>query len=447
MTENNFYNVLKEKLAAFRPSLRHYEEDWLSLSDRLDLALPQVFRDRRQVVLPLLLMFVALLLSNLLWWKESRENRIAIQSLSMQLSGLQTSITSLNNPAPVTLKDTVWQTVYLKATDQKPFDKRTTGQRIVDSGRNSLLKWEPGVGNNLLNRSTTEPNAFEQQQTGRDIDADKNESIIQDRVADNVEYSNAGLGHVAGTMYHLSPLDIPIIPFLKTSTKRAEFTPDMVLTLAPKRNPRPLGPLLLKALKPEYIKAGLVTAWLYPVSPDLIHQSGFLIGVQSGIGFRRHWSLTLEYTYSQLHYESSDPAAILGAPDYPVVLSPDEHFTHLDLRRQAIRQFGIGLRYSFSQLGKIRPYAGLNWGNQTLMPYSVAYEVELEPSNTLEQGTFAVDKTTRLQNIMRIGTGLEVPVSRHMDFTVEAFYAHQWSKKNRGAPGMTGIRAGMNWMF
>ncbi len=448
MAEKNFFDLLKEKMAALRPSAPHHEEDWAALTARLDQALPQQPRNRRRAWAPLLLLLLALLASNALWWQESHENRIAMRRVELQLAGLHTTVSSLKPASPIIRTDTVWRTVYIQVSNRQQFaasEPAQLNEPVVNNNpsidRKNDVDVKNGLQQSLANNSSTQ-----QKSTG--IDSVQNKSDLPDGTVQQPGHSDLEQG-ITTKIVSLNLLEAPELALLKTSLQRAPFDPDVALIpeLKPYKPTRPFGPLLLNALKPKYVKVGAMAGWLHPLSPDLMHQVGYEAGAQGAIGFSRHWSLILEYTFGQLHYESNKPTAILGTPEFPVLPSLDHHFAHLDLKRQPLRQFGLGLRYTFSEWGKTRPYIGLNWGNQTILPYAVAYEVQHEPSGTIQPANLAVDKTTRLRNTLRIGTGLELPLSRRFDLTVEGFYLHQWKKKYKDTLNPMGLRAGVNWAF
>ena len=450
MAEKNFFDLLKEKMAALRPSVRHREEDWAALTARLDQALPQPPRDRRRAWVPLLLLLLALLSSNALWWRESRENRIAMRRVEVQLAGLQTSVSSLKPVPPIVRTDTVWRTVYIQMPNRQQFEAPLLGKRSEVVANNS-----PSIDReNALDTKKTTP-----QPSSNDYDysVQQKNMVIgsqeQHSGASDVNLNQSGDSTLektpAAKIATLQMSKTPLSTFVKSSTQRTTFDSDVAFIpeIKPYKPTRPFGPLLLNALKPKYVKVGAIAGWLNPLSPALMHQVGFEVGAQSSIGFSRHWSLILEYTYGQLHYESSKPSAILGTPEFPTPPSSDHHFAHLDVKRQPLRQFGLGLRYTFSEWGKTRPYIGLNWGNQTLLPFTVEYEVQHEPSGTIQPSILTVDKTTRLRNTIRLGLGLEVPLSRRFDLTVEGFYLHQWKKKYKDTLNPMGLRVGVNWAF
>lgn len=90
---------------------------------------------------------------------------------------------------------------------------------------------------------------------------------------------------------------------------------------------------------------------------------------------------------------------------------------------------------------------GINWSNQTLMPYTVEYEIKHEPSNTVHQGLVVVEETSHLKNVLRFSAGLSIPVSRRFDLAIEGFYMRQCIKRNNDILDMMGIRGGINCVF
>ncbi|MCK6691582.1 MAG: hypothetical protein L6Q97_05710 [Thermoanaerobaculia bacterium] len=445
MAEKFFFDILKEKMAAIKPSVRHREADWVTLSARLDHALPGPARKRRLSWLPLLLLFLALGSSNLFWWQNNREYRKTIQRLEVQLAGLQTTVTAIQATKPEARTDTIWKNVYIRIPAQ---------EAVVASGQTY-----PGAKN--LNIDQVAARIYGQKRSFRQkAGSDETQPEVMTKIPEKKipPFADEGAS-LSGTERDAVDIARPnaALRILKTgdlngvatTIHRKDFMPAHVLTrLARSYIPvRPFGPVLLHAIKPKYLKIGAIAGWLQPLSPSLIHEIGFEAGVQANIGFSRHWSIVLEYTFGQLHYESNDPNAILGAPALPPLPSPAHHFEHLDLQRQPLRQFGMGLRYTFLQPGKVRPYIGLQWGGQTVMPYRVEYEIRHEPSNTSETAVLTVENSTYLRNTLRFGAGLDAPLFKQLHFTAEGFYLGQWKKQNRGALDMIGLRVGTNWLF
>lgn len=177
-----------------------------------------------------------------------------------------------------------------------------------------------------------------------------------------------------------------------------------------------------------------------------MHEGGFSYGAAGLIGLSRHWGLTVQYNAGQLHYKAHDPAAILGAPALP---PPDygHRFIEMDVTGQKTRQFDLGLRYTFSQPGKPRPFLGLGWSGMTVLPYEVEYETQHEPTGTIQKSVFSVNERTRFRNMVRLGMGLEIPLSSRFDLALEGFYLRQWKKPSGIAPDLMCIRGGVNWLF
>lgn len=449
MAEKNFFDLLKEKMAAFRPSARHRDEDWAALSAKLDQVLPPRPHDRQRLWVPLLLLLFALLLSNALWWKENRDDRMAIHRLEVQLAGLQTIVKALKPSEPTVRTDTVWRTVYIMAPDLKRPDMFKATRPLAESPTHNGLADRT---NDLEQKKRYQPindaySTSNRENLGKLPEKTELETFKQDSARSVIFSSVTGQKKMEQAAL-LEQLDMPgLACSLSPLTRRAAYTPEFVNTPEPRYNTRPFGPVLLNALRPKYLKVGAIGGWLYPVSPALLHQTGLEAGLHGSVGFSRHWSLTAEYAFGRLHYESGKPEAVLGSPAFPALPSPDYRYAHLDLQRQRFRQFSFGLRYTFSQPGRTRPYIGLNWGSMTVLPYKIEYEVQNESNNTIQQETLVVDKRTHLRNTLRFGAGLEVPLTRRLDFTVEVFYLDQWKTRHHAGTGLTGLRAGANWAF
>ena len=445
MAEKSFFDLLKAKMAALRPSAQHLEDDWAALTQRLDQTMPPQSREPRRLWAPLLLLLLTLLASNALWWQQNRENHLAMQRLETRLAGLQATIVSLKPAPPIIRTDTVWQTVYVRVPGQETPSRPYTLHTNPGTTDDDLPVYPESVQKATFNQTnnaqlvdqesfTDTPNKHKAASNGGDRALSKSPDIADDEVP---------VISVVDILGKTNPATLEMTP------NKEVFSPGLVIASSARKHipVRPFGPVLLNALKPKYIKVGAIAAWLNPLNSALKHEIGFETGIHANVGFSRHWSLVLEYTFGQLHYESNDPNAILGSPEFPHLPSAAYRFEHLDLQRQPVWQFGMGLRYTFLQPGKVRPYIGLQWGGQTVRPYRVEYEIRHEPSNTSETAVLNVENSTYLPNTLRFGAGIEMPLFERLHFTAEGSYLGQWKKQNRGAFGMVGLRIGTNWLF
>lgn len=430
MAEKNFFDLLKEKMAALRPSEKYRDDDWMALADRLNMALPeQSHKRRRALVLPLLL-FAALLSSNAVWWQRHQQDQNMLHRLEAQVVGLQMSVGALEAARPVLRTDTIWQTVYVREIGNMGFmlsgsQQFTTQQlQLAQNGLHPIM-------NVVLPSSKTEGNS----------------SATVTAEIDNHTRSKSHALDSAARMADLPLLETRELALLKLSNPTISPIDNSVAQPLEEGKPiKPFGQNLLDALFPKYFKVGANIGWLYARSPGLMHEGGFSYGVAGLIGLSRHWGLTVQYNAGQLHYKSHDPAAILGTHVLP---PPDygHHLTEMDVTGQKIRQFDLGLRYTFSQPGKLRPFVGLGWGGMTVLPYEVDYETQHEPTGAIQKSVFSVNERTQFPNMVRVGAGLEIPLSSCFDLTLEGFYLRQWKKPSGIAPDLMGIRGGVNWLF
>ncbi|HRI62527.1 MAG TPA: outer membrane beta-barrel protein [Saprospiraceae bacterium] len=430
MAEKNFFDLLKEKMAALRPTEKHRDDDWAALGDRLNLALPEQPRKWRRVLALPLLLLTALLSSNAVWWQTHRQDRAILQRLEARVTGLQSSVEVLKADTPVVRTDTVWRTVHVREIGNMGF--MPSGSQHFTTQQVQLTQNElHPVMNAVLPLSKTEWDSSATVTTG---------------IATHTKSKLPALDSAA-RMADSSLLETRELALLKLSNPTISPIVNSVAQPMEEDKPiKPVGQKMLDALRPKYFKVGASFGWLYAKSPGLMHEGGFSYGAEGIIGLSRHWSLTAEYNAGQVHYKAHDPAAILGAPALP---PPDygHHLTEMDVTGQKVRQFDLGLRYTFSKPGKPRPFLGLGWGGLTVLPYEVEYETQHEPTGTIQKDTFMVSERTHFQNILRFGAGLEIPLSPRFDLTLEGFYLRQWEKPSSIAPDLMGIRGGVNWLF
>jgi len=241
-------------------------------------------------------------------------------------------------------------------------------------------------------------------------------------------------------------LELPGLQPLEIPERRLEIA--NVLTVATALESEPPIKIFTKkiahTLRPKFYKIGASAGWLNAASKQLMHEGGIAYNLQAEIGLSPHLRLMADYSIGKMHYKAHSPDAILGTPDFPMLPTTGHHYLEMDVTGQRIQQFGLGLRYSFAQLGKSRPFFGLSWGGQTLKPFSIEYEIQHEPSGAIEKAVFNVTTKTQLKNLMGINAGFEISLSNRINFIMQGFYQRQWKKSNSAAPDLTGVRAGIN---
>ncbi len=426
MADNHFFDLLKNKMAEMRPSDTHREADWASLGERLNAALPHQPRQRRTIVLPLLLL-TAMLLSNAAWWQSSLGDRTAIATLEAQVASFQISVAVIPPASlPPTIHDTLWRAIYV----QTPAIK--------------MAQTTPIAQTEMAISGASQVN-----------DPIRNDVLVNEKITET--------GHAANSILHAEQykavLDSTLVDAVSTHQEHNDSallkrpnlvlsTPDSVNTTLPesKKPTKTFATKFSDALRPKFFKAGANIGWLYANSAGLMHQGGFSYNLHGQIGFSRHWSMTADIGMGSMHYKAHEPGAILGAPALPSP-HPGSHLTEMDITGQKFRQFGLGSRYSFAQPGELRPYLGLGWSGLTVLPYTVEYEITDEHTGIIKKDLFEVTAPTRLRNIFALNGGVEIPLSPRFDLTLEGFYQRPWKKPSGIAPDLTGIRAGANWLF
>ncbi|MBC7777018.1 MAG: hypothetical protein H7246_16420 [Phycisphaerae bacterium] len=422
MAEKNIFSLLKDKMTALRPSEQHRDQDWDSLSERLGAVLPQQPKNRRRgLVLPLLLA-VALLTTNAAWFQSSLKDQARLAHLETQTTLLQKHLSDLNRsvvPSKIThQRDTVWRTVYVaqrqapnrldvfrssisEKTEYRPESKSTEHESVSD----------------LVNLITNESNNLLRQ-------ADPSLPVPAELSKDTVSTIENQAHTPIKTPEYLSPT-----------------------LLEDKKPTKPFAQKLGNALRPKFFKIGIQAGWLHASSKGLMHQGGNSIGAQAEIGLSRHWAMNVAHTTGHFHYKAHEMEAILGAPILPMPPSNEHHYAEMDVTGQKSHQWDLGIRYTFSQPGKPRPFIGIGWAIQTLKPFSVEYEIQHLPTGVIEKGVYQISTKTRLRNYLFLSTGLDIPMSQRLSLTLEGFYQRQWKKPYTAAPDLVGLRAGAHWLF
>jgi len=448
MTEKRFFDLLKEKMDSLRPPVKHRSEDWVALHSRLDQVMPHVpDKPRRPFVLPLFFLAV-LLFSNAAWVYSHLTGQSKIMQLEAKLSGLQNAA-SLPGNAPLEVRiDTIWKTIYLPMNDfgnQDLWWNETTNNALVFhlslTSRNILRD------NPALAFSSTE--ALQREATSENNSLPAAERSVLTATMFSAEAAeNLGiLGDSAAKTTAIPSIKTLQLSVIEQGKQKEKPPVNLLSETSKKEKSGTFEKDLAQALRPKFFSIGANVAWLDLLSPELMHKGGFAYGLSGQIGFSPHWSLTLSYKLGQLHYKAHNPESILGKPVLPEPSSPDHHYREFDLTGQKIRQFDAGFQYSFTQIGKLKPFIGMGWGGIIVQPFVIEYELQHEPSGVIEKGFFEITQPTWLNNTIRIGAGLEVPLSGALNLKLEGSYLRQWDKKNGNDPDLIGIGIGLNWLI
>ncbi|MFN0175473.1 MAG: hypothetical protein ACKVU0_12545 [Saprospiraceae bacterium] len=440
MADKNFFDLLRDKMAALRPSEKHRDDDWVALGERLNAALPPQPQGKRQaIVLPLLLV-AALLASNAMWFQSSRSDQASLTRLEAQIGDLKASIAALGTAPdalqPKVLHDTLWRTVYVRSNEM--------------GSKQSVRNEKSGIANTKasqdLSLHTSGVPIF---LPIRDSQFESKSPTYSEKVSNPIideKLSHAIPDSILGVS-DLPPLEILEIALIDIPKPEIHLPKSLlILTQQEEKLTERFSKKLTEALRPKFFKLGGNIGLIYPNSTGVMHEGGFSYGLQGQVGLSRHWSLTAAFNAQKFHYKAHDPAAILGAPELPTP-GHGQHILEIDVTGQRIQQFDFGLRYTLSKPGKLRPFIGLGWGGLSLMPYDLEYEIQEEIHGTIQKAVFSISERTRLRNILRFGTGLQIPLSPRFDLTLEGFYIRQWKKPSGIAPDFFGVQGGVQWLF
>ncbi len=425
-------------MAELRPRDEHRNKDWAALGSQLNAALPQQHPKRKQrMIIPILLM-AALLSTNAMWWHSNQSNQLAMKRLETKLESMQSALaTTAIAPQTIVRRDTIWKTVYVQARKNAGVESSNyvgkAAKNLANFTDNSIA-----ISNKtkLMAAAPNPESAFDDGTVGVN-------AIFTAKPA-NADDATTTMHKIA----EFEPLELPMAHALKIPARhvgiRTLFIPDLLLPEAPVKV---ISKKIAHTLQPKFYKIGASAGWLNAVSKQLMHEGGIAYNLNAEIGFSRHLSIIAEFGLGKMHYKAHSPDAILGSPMLPMLPSTGHHYLEMDVSGQRIQQFGLGLRYTFSQVGKSRPFLGMSWGGQKLQPFSIQYEIQHEPSGTIEKSVFNISSKTQIKNLVGINAGFEIPLSNRLNFILQGFYQRQWKKPNGAAPDFRGVRAGINLSF
>lgn len=418
MIEKTFFELLKGKISALRPSEAHRSDDWLALEAQLDEVLPQE-KKRRPLLLPFLL-FTGLLLSNGVWWVTHNKSLSDAQKMGNQIHTLQKAFDSIANKSVINHTDTVWRTIYIEKT------KQTIKNTSNFSENRPLSILDKKQEKNAVKSDLSEELTPKMPNIGTAIKAIE----IQGK---SVENSPKAVLQIAKL-----PIVLKILPSeMATQTLVLDNEP---IIIAKKSK--------AKIFKTPSVKIGLKADYISPRSTGLTAQSGVGLGIESSIGFTKHLSLVGAIGMARFNYIATQKDAILGSPEeLPASANQPNTSIQMHMKNQGCMHYDLSLRYTFSPIGHLKPFIGVGVCGMVLSPFQMGLEVQNMQTMVIQQSNFQVTPKMHQQNMVHVSSGFNVPISQRLSVSFEGYYMRQWQKMVALSPDFIGIRTGVHYGF
>lgn len=459
MSDFDFYEQFGKKMRSLRPSDRTAGEDWQALSHRLDATLPTVqplVRRRWQLAAAALLL---LLLGSNLWWGFTfREQDRSLTSLTAQLTALNQKMDAAQSP------------IYLREPSVSQFTIPNSPCGEVNALREQVAALQAALresnaarrdaiaelpfmaaGRSLAQQGHIESYPAISRYNG-DYPTQYQEQASQE-VAPGLPTTNDGVG----TGVNNSPLTGTENGQQITATKTPEglatlgiallendfrlpFLLDNDFVMLP-ADDLPFTKKAANALLPKSFSIGASAGWLYPLEPDMEHQTGYGYGFQAAVGFSRKVSLTADWHRATLHYNALAPDAAIGLPTLPLP-SPEHSFLQMEVSNQRLTFLGLGLRYIGLPQATWHPYGSIGWSGMKVSPFMAHYETDV--AGSIYKGEHHTEQRSGLKNYARLGAGVAFPIGKRFDLSLEGYYLHAWRNVE---PDLMGVRTGLNFNF
>lgn len=418
MIEKTFFELLKGKISALRPSEAHRSDDWLALEAQLDEVLPQE-KKRRPLLLPFLL-FTGLLLSNGVWWVTHNKSLSDAQKMGNQIHTLQKAFDSIANKSVINHTDTVWRTIYIEKTTQ------TIKNTSNFSENRPLSILDKKQEKNAVKSDLSEELTPKMPNIGTAIKAIE----IQGK---SVENSPKAVLPIAKL-----PIVLKILPSeMATQTLVLDNEP---IIIAKKSK--------AKIFKTPSVKIGLKADFLNPLSSAMTTHSGVGMGVQSSIRFTKHLSMVGAIGMARLNYTATNKDAIVGlSEELPAVVNQPNSTVQMHVNNQGCMHYDFSLRYTFSPIMKMKPFVGAGFSGMSLRPYQMDLQVMNMQNMMTHSSNFQVTPKMQLQQMFHLSGGIELPISRRFSFDFEGYFMREWQKTVAVSPDFMGLRAGIHYSF
>lgn len=443
MSDFDFYEQFGKKMRSLRPSDRTAGEDWQALSHRLDANLPtaQPLASRRwQLAAAALLL---LLLGSNLWWGFTfREQDRSLANLSVQLTALNQKLDAAQSPIAAApcgeVNDLREQVAALQADLREANSARRVAIAelpLMAAGRG--LAQQRHMGNySAISRYNGDYPTQNREQATQAVAPGLPTSSTESGAGVDAMPLNGIESSTTATPGGLPTLGIALLE----NNFRLPFLLDNDLVMFP-ADDLSFTKKAANALLPKTFSIGASAGWLYPLEPDMEHQTGYGYGFQAAVGFSRKVSLTADWHRATLHYNALASDAAIGLPTLPLP-SPEHSFLQMEVSNQRLTFLGLGLRYKGLPQANWHPYGSIGWSGMKVSPFMAHYETEV--AGSIYKGEHHAEQGGGIKNYARLGAGVAFPIGRRFDLSLEGYYLHAW---RNGEPDLMGVRTGLNFNF
>ncbi len=448
MSDFDFYDQFGKKMRSLRPSDRTAGEDWRALSHRLDATLPtakpSASRRWQLAAAALLLLFLG---SNLWWGFTFRGQDRSLSNLTAQLTALNQKLDATQFPnSPISNNTPCGEVNALR----EQVAALQADLRKADGARRSVAAELPfmAAGRSLAQQGhmdgysaiSSYPTQY-QEQASQEVDPGLPTANDEAGADANSPPQNGGTGNGQQIAAGVTPEGLPLLGTqLLENNFRLPLLLDNDLVMLPAAD-LPFTKKAANALLPKSFSIGASAGWLYPLEPDMEHQTGYGYGFQAAFGFSRKVSLTADWHRATLHYNALAPDAAIGLPTLPLP-SPEHSFLQMEVSNQRLTFLGLGLRYKGLPQATWHPFGSIGWSGMRVSPFMAHYETDV--AGSIYKGEHHSEQGGVVKNYARLGAGVAFPIGRRFDLSLEGYYLHAWRNSE---PDLMGVRTGLNFNF
>lgn len=445
MADFDFFDQYRDKMRSLHPSESSAGEDWQALSQRLDATMPVAAPAGKRYRMAAAALLLLLLGSNLWWGFTFQRQNQSLEHLAGEVAQLKnTTVAAPKVSDCAEVNSLRKQVANLEASLGETRAALQTARLhppvFAENGTGVFSKTASGIasGQTVFTEemgqvaATANPVLLENEPAGSDISGEAGASGFSESEPP------------ASISAQPEKLPFPAIALLETHQRRPAFLLENDLVMLPKMDKEdglPFTKKIAKSFAPKTFRMGAAAGWLYPLDRDLKNQTGYSASLLAEVGFSRQLSLTAEWGRAMLHYKALAPDAALGLSSLPLP-SPEHQFLEMDVSNQRLMSYGLGLRWKGLPQGAWHPSLSLGWSGIKFLPFTVNYEAEL--AGSIYKDMYHVAEKSGLKSYARLGVGVEFPLGKRLDWSLEGYYLHALEKAE---PDMIGVRTGLSFIF
>ncbi len=195
----------------------------------------------------------------------------------------------------------------------------------------------------------------------------------------------------------------------------------------------------------KHTEVGLAGGLNLPVAKGLKRLTSLSGSLQIAVPISQRLRLWTDISIQNLRYESNRISDDIGVPYLESPL-PGFNFINAEVLKKS-RQLAFGLQYFWLKKGKSKPYIGLGYGLEDVLPHNISYDFRNEDTELERTETVDFLGDGPMPRFLMFRAGLEREIYKNWYWDMAASYRSNLKANDLHSPNVLNISTGLRYHF